>query len=75
MDYLRVDGHANLLRDSKTNSIINDNMSEYKEYLSRKNIKNVENQKIQNIEGDIVSMKDDINEIKNLLRGLVNGSW
>jgi predicted transcriptional regulator len=74
MDYLRVDGHANLLRDSKTNSIINDNMSEYKEYLSRKNIKNVENQKIQNIEGDIVSMKDDINEIKNLLRGLVNGS-
>jgi len=72
MEYLKVDGHTHLYRDPKTNSIINKNMSEYREYVSRKNIKNEENQKIQNLETDITNMKDDLNEIKFLLRSLLN---
>jgi len=74
MDYLKVKGHSHLYRDPKTNSIINRNMSEYQEYLSRKNMKNEENQKIQNLESDLANMKDDLTEIKNLLRGLINES-
>lgn len=74
MDYLQVEGHSNLLRDPKTNSIINTNMSEYEDYLLRKDIKNKENEKIQNLESDVSSIKDDLSEIKNLLRGLSNGS-
>jgi len=74
MDYLKVKGHSHLYRDPKTNSIINRNMSEYQEYLSRKNMKNEENQKIQNLETDLANMKDDLAEIKNLLRGLINES-
>ena len=74
MDYLKVKGHSHLYRDPKTNSIINRNMSEYQEYLSRKNMKNEENQKIQNLETDLANMKDDLTEIKNLLRGLINES-
>jgi len=74
MDYLKVEGHSHLYRDPKTNSIINRNMSEYQEYVSRKNIKNEENQKIQNLEVDIANMKDDLNEIKSLLRSLANES-
>ena len=62
------------MRDQKTNSIINTNMSEYQEYVSRKKAKSEENQKVQNLEKDLANMKDDINEIKNLLRSLVNGS-
>jgi hypothetical protein len=73
MEYLKVDGHTHLYRDPKTNSIINRNMSEYQEYVSRKNIKNEENQKIQNLDADIANMKSDIGEIKNLLRSLING--
>jgi hypothetical protein len=74
MAYLKVDQHNHLYRDPKTNAIINRNMSEYQEYISRKNIKSEENQKIQNLESDIADMKDDLNEIKNLLRGLINES-
>jgi len=74
MDYLKVEGHSNLIRDPHTNSIINNNMSEYQEYLSRRETKNDENQKIQNLETDVTNMKGDLDEIKFLLRSLVDGS-
>jgi hypothetical protein len=74
MNYLKVEGHTHLYRDPKTNSIVNRNMSEYQEYVSRKNIKSEENQKIQNLESDFANMKDDLSEIKNLLRSLINES-
>lgn len=74
MEHLKVDGYSNLVRDSKTNSIVNTNMKDYDEYISRRKIKNEENQKIQNMEEDLSNMKNDINEIKFLLRELLNGS-
>lgn len=74
MEYLKVKGYSNLLRDPQTNSIINTNTSEYQEYISRKNTKQNEEQKIQSIEEDVAMMKDDLNEIKTLLRSLINGS-
>ena len=74
MEYLKVEGHSNLIRDSRTNCIINTNTNEYSEYIARRNIKTEEEQKIQNLEQDVASMKDDLNEIKNLLRNLTYGS-
>ena len=74
MEYLKVKGHSNLLRDPETNSIINTSMSEYQEYISRRDVKEAEEQKIQSIEDDVAIMKDDLNEIKTLLRSLLNGS-
>ena len=62
------------MRDQNTNSIVNTNMSEYQEYVSRRNAKNEENQKVQNLEKDLANMKEDLDEIKNLLRSLLNGS-
>ena len=74
MNYLKVEGHTHLYRDPKTNSIVNRNMSEYQEYVSRKSIKSEENQKIQNLESDVANIKGDLNEIKDLLRSLINES-
>jgi hypothetical protein len=74
MKYLKVEGHSNLLRDPNTNSIINNNMSEYEEYLLRRETKNDENQQIQNLESDVANMKGDLDEIKFLLRSLIDGS-
>jgi len=74
MEYLKVDGHSNLMRDPETNSIINTNMSEYQEYISRRNMKTEEENKIQKLEDDIVTMKSDLDEIKSLLRSLKDGS-
>lgn len=73
-NYIKVSGHSDLVRDPETNSIINRNKSEYDEYMMRKSLKSEENQKIQTIENEVASMKDDINEIKDLLRRLVNES-
>ena len=74
MEYAKVEGHSYLLRDSKTNSIINTNMVEYQEYLNRRNVKADENQKIQHLESDVANIKNDLSEIKSLLRSLVNES-
>jgi hypothetical protein len=74
MEYSKVDGHSYLLRDLKTNSIINKNMVEYQDYLNRRNVKADENQKIQHLESDVANIKNDLSEIKSLLRSLVNES-
>ena len=74
MNYIKVEGHDHLLRDPKTNSIINTNMSEYNEYISRKDSKLKESQKVQNLESDVANMKEDLDEIKLLLRRLINES-
>jgi len=75
MNYLKVEGHSNLLRDPNTNSIINTNMSEYQEYIIRRDSKSEKNQKIQNLESDVANIKNDLDEIKLLLRSLLNGCW
>ena len=71
MNYIKVKGHDNLIRDSKTNSIINTNMVEYNEYILRRNSKLKENEKIQNLESDVTNIKNDISEIKSLLKELL----
>jgi len=71
MKYEKVEGHSHLLRDSKTNSIINTNMIEYQEYLNRRNVKADENQKVQTIEEEVYNIKNDISEIKSLLKELL----
>lgn len=75
MEYIKVKGHDHLIRDPKTNSIINTNMSEYNEYISRRDSKLKENEKVNNLESDITNMKEDLDEIKLLLRRLINESW
>ena len=75
MDYIKVKGHDHLIRDPKTNSIINTNMSEYNEYISRRDSKLKETEKVNNLESDITNMKGDLDEIKFLLRRLINESW
>jgi hypothetical protein len=74
MNYIKVEGHSHLLRDSKTNSIVNTNMIEYQEYLNRRNTKTNENEKIKNLEDDVSHIKNDLDEIKLLLRNLIERS-
>jgi hypothetical protein len=74
MKFSKVEGHTNLVRDQTTNAIINTDMNEYRNYKSLQQIKEDEKQKIESLENDISIMKDDLSEIKNLLRSLANGS-
>ena len=73
MSYLKVEGHGELYRDSTTNSIVNRNTSDYNRYMSQKKIKNEEAEKVDTMEQDLTNLKNEINEIKFLLKELVNG--
>ena len=70
----KVDGHSDLARDTKTNSIINVNSTDYEQYIARRSVKNEEVQKSQNVEQELADLKGEINEIKSLLKELVNGN-
>ena len=74
MERLQVKGQANLFRDKSTNAILNTDMNAYQNYMESKRIKEEEVKRISDIESDLNSLKSDIDEIKNLLRSLVNGS-
>jgi len=74
MENYSVKGHADLARDPHTNSIINVNRLDYEQYVSRRATKEEKNRHIQTIEDEVANMKDDINEIKFLLKELLNGS-
>lgn len=63
-----VQGERDLFRDPYTNAIVNKNSRDYQSYITRKKANSHNNEKIQTIENELSSLKEDINEIKNLLR-------
>jgi oligoendopeptidase F len=74
MKYIKVKDNSDLVRDITTNSIINTNINEYQRYLSMKMDKDNENKKMKEFETDLNNIKNDITEIKFLLRSLINES-
>tara|TARA_B100000902_G_C27010641_1_gene764610 strand:- start:506 stop:724 length:219 start_codon:yes stop_codon:yes gene_type:complete len=70
----KLEGHSDLARDPKTNSIVNVNSTDYEQYIARRSVKNEEVQKSQNVEQELADLKGEINEIKSLLKELVNGN-
>ena len=74
MSYIKVKNNNHLYRDTESNCIINTNKSEYEQYLARKQQKQSEVNKVDNLERDISTLRNEITEIKDLLRSLVNGN-
>ena len=70
---MKVKGHESLIRDENSNAILNTNLSEYDQYLSLRYKRKKGTDRIDNMENDLKSLKDDINEIKTLLKALSNG--
>jgi len=72
--YAKVEGHTNIVRDLKTNAIINTDFQGFNNYISSKNRK-VNDKKIMNdLVDDVKNLKESIEEIKLLLKGMTNGS-
>lgn len=61
-----VEGHNNLFRDRQTGAILNKDKAAYLNYMRLKEIKEKEKNEIDEI-------KKDIDEIKSLLKELING--
>jgi hypothetical protein len=70
--FIPVEGNSNLVRNSATNAIVNVNSSEYNAYINNRKKKLKESEKIDQIESDLISIKDQISEIKDLLRRIAN---
>ena len=75
MKKVKVKDEINLFRDTSTNAIINTDMQAYNNYINSRKIKEQEFERIENIENELIDVKSDLNEIKNLLRKLANESW
>jgi hypothetical protein len=71
--YAKVEGHPNIIRDLKTNAIINTDIQGMQNYISSKNRRLNEKQKLESLTNDVEEMKSSIEEIKQLLKDLVNG--
>ena len=74
MNYQKVEGHSNLIRDVETNAILNTNVSEYNNYINMKRVREIEKERVENLENELISVKDDLKEIKNLLKDFINDS-
>ena len=70
---MKVVRHNNLIRDQNSNAILNTDSSEYNNYISLRAKRRQGSERIDNMEDDLKSLKDDINEIKTLLKALSNG--
>lgn len=74
MRYSKIEGNINLIKDQLTGAVLNTNNSEYRNYLALKNQKEKNNLKLNDLEKDLNSLKNDIFEIKDLLRRILNES-
>ena len=73
MDYYKVKDNSDLVRDPSTGAILNTNSLDYDKYVAQRDAKNVEHKKTENIERDISTLRQELDEIKSLLTELLNG--
>ena len=70
--FLKVQGHASLDRDTTTGAILNNNRTEYEEYLDRTRKAEAREAEISQHTEDINNIKNELSDIKQLLLQLVS---
>lgn len=70
MAKLKVEGHDDLVRDTRSNGIINTNVTDYEKYMARIRARKTQMDQIQDACREINSIKAEMFEIKELLKGM-----
>ena len=70
--YLKVKSEDSLVRDVNSNAIVNQNKSEYDKFIKLSQKKYEEKKKFDTMRSDLDSLKQDMNEIKTLLRNIMD---
>jgi hypothetical protein len=70
-----VEGNKHLYRDENSGAIINCDTISYNQYIRMKEQKQLEKHKFLSQKDEIEKLKDDMYEIKSLLKEIVNGSF
>tara|TARA_B100000902_G_C27202061_1_gene859602 strand:- start:824 stop:1048 length:225 start_codon:yes stop_codon:yes gene_type:complete len=71
-DYLKVENENSLIRDLNSNAIINTNQSDYEKFVNLSRKKHQEKKDYEDLKSDVKSLKDDMSEIKLLLKNIVD---
>ena len=72
-DTLKVKGHAHLIRDLKSQAIINTDSDAYAKYMARKIKQKEKDDEVRQVVRDVNELKNEMREIKNLIIGLKDG--
>ena len=70
-DTLKVEGHTHLIRDLNSNAIINTNQSEFQLYMKRVKVREKQSDQLRGAVKEINNLKNDIREIKELIKEIV----
>jgi|TARA_B110000305_G_C18764212_1_gene326688 hypothetical protein len=73
-DRLKVEGHTHLVREITSSGIVNTNRTEYQLYMKRIKSREQHGDQIRTAVKDINSLKNELREIKGLLKEIINGS-
>jgi len=68
MTKVKVEGFESLVRDTRSNGIINTNKSEYQVYMARIRAREKQGDEIRNTVKEINTLKAELREIKSLLQ-------
>lgn len=69
--YVGVKGNRHLVKDLRSNAVININNSEIEQAKERKRRTLEKKQQLETLEQDVAGLKDDMVEIKSLLKSLL----
>jgi len=69
--YIKVEAQDSLVRDISSNAIVNNNKSEYENFLRISEQKYKEKKEFEKLKTDVNSMKNDLDEIKSMLKLIV----
>ena len=70
---VKVQGHPHLVRDLKSQAIINTDSDAYARYMARKVKQSKKDDEIRSVIRDVNELKNEMKEIKNLLVEMKNG--
>ena len=70
--YVKVKSDVSLVRDIDSNAIISKNQSEFDKFIKLSEKKYAEKKKFDNMRSDLDSLKKDMDEIKTLLRNIMD---
>ena len=73
MSIVKVKGHTHLVRDLKSQAIINTDSDAYARYMARKAKQNKKDDDMRAVVREVNSLKSEMTEIKNLLKEIKDG--
>ena len=71
-EYLKVEGHQDLVRDTRTGAILNKNKTAYLSYKKRVQEAQKQRDEIRSATREINNIKCEMHEIKNMLKILLD---